>query len=79
VTLSFSSDGLKWEDTAVAMTCTDLSTTSTCKLRYPGRSKNGGPSYPREYTHYAAERQRQPDLSLLCSNVFAFGLFTQRP
>ena len=42
VTVSFSKDGLRWEDTAVAITCTDLSPTSTCKLRYPGHAKNGG-------------------------------------
>ena len=50
VTLSFSEDGLSWGGTAVAITCTDLSPTSTCKLRYPGASKNGGPSYPQALT-----------------------------
>ena len=50
VTLSVSSDGLKWDQTGVAITCTDLSTTSTCKLRYPGHAKNGGPSYPQALT-----------------------------
>jgi hypothetical protein len=48
VTLSFSNDGLEWHGTGVALTCTDLSATSTCNLRYPGHAKNGGPSYPRE-------------------------------
>ena len=50
VTLSFSEDGLSWGGTAVAITCTDLSPKSTCKLRYPGASKNGGPSYPQALT-----------------------------
>ena len=49
VTISFSNDGLEWHGTAVALTCTDLSTSSTCQLRYPGHAKNGGPSYPREF------------------------------
>ena len=48
VTLSFSDNGIEWHGTAVALTCTDLSATSSCDLRYPGHAKNGGPSYPRE-------------------------------
>ena len=50
VTVPFSTGGPSWGGTAVAITCTALSPTSTCKLRYPGASKNGGPSYPQALT-----------------------------
>ena len=47
VTVATSKDGLDFSTVAVVLTCTDLpDPTSTCKPRWPGKSKNPAPSYP---------------------------------
>ena len=46
VTIATSRDGLIFDEVGVALTCTDLSSTSRCLPRFPGHAKNPGPSYP---------------------------------
>jgi len=50
VTIATSRDGLIFDEVGVALTCTDLSSTSRCLPRFPGHAKNPGPSYPQALT-----------------------------
>ena len=68
ITLSTSADGLAWGAPGVALTCTDLSPSSTCTLRYPGHAKNGGPSYPQALTVIAPAPEAQPGVYVASSN-----------
>lgn len=49
-TIATSTDGYTFDKVGVVITCTALSTTSTCEPRFVGKSKNRGPSYPQALT-----------------------------
>ena len=46
LTVAVSKDGTSFETALVAITCTDLDEMTKCLPRFPGKSKNPGPSYP---------------------------------
>ena len=50
VTVATSKDGVTFDTAVVGMTCTQLDNVTGCEPRYPGKSKNAGPSYPQAIT-----------------------------
>eukprot|EP01052_Picozoa_sp_SAG31_P037804 SAG31_NODE_4940_length_2847_cov_5.790393_1_plen_506_part_00 len=46
LTIASSADGRHFNNSFAVMTCTNLSSTSTCSQRHSGTGKNWGPSYP---------------------------------
>ena len=46
MTVATSKDGITFDTAVVGMTCTQLDNVTGCEPRYPGMSKNAGPSYP---------------------------------